>query len=57
MSRCRAAEATRGPGAPPSNSKGRKAAILIPVLGSLFVAAFAADEYFEKDSDGSPKLP
>ena len=33
------------------------AAVLIPVIGSVLVAAFTMKEYFEKDGDGSPKLP
>ncbi len=36
---------------------GGKAAILIPTIGGILVAAFAADQLFEKDEDASPKLP
>jgi hypothetical protein len=42
---------------PAGGSHRNKAAVLIPVIGSIFVAAFAAAEYFESDGDGSPKLP
>lgn len=44
-------------GKPDEGGRSRKSAVLIPVIGSIFVAAFAASEYFEKDGDGSPKLP
>lgn len=41
----------------PEESDRRRMAVLVPIIGSVVVAAFAAREYFEKDGDGSPKLP
>ncbi len=51
-----ASDAAGTPGAAKARTGG-KAAILIPTIGGILVAAFAADELFEKDEDASPKLP
>ena len=52
-----AASAAVREGGPAPAPRRRKAALLIPVIGGIFVAAFAAAEIFEKDEDASPKLP
>ncbi len=51
-----ASEAAGSSGSGTARSGG-KAAILIPTIGGILVAAFAADQLFEKDEDASPKLP
>lgn len=49
--------ASEAAGKPAGGERAGKPEVLIPTIGGILVAAFAAKEIFEKDDDASPKLP